>query len=147
MVPHHRVEQGKPLPEHPKAPEVCYFRDYDELERLMASLKEYKGVPACGSEFLLPAPGLGVHQSDHLTVVLPSGKVKVLRTMFWGDCTGETSHSSTSAYFVDCRSETIVAPTRWYSPSFRNASAQRVGEKIPGTREACIKSCEMHREG
>lgn len=139
--------KGEALPVHPKNKErdvVLYFRDYAELKALMSARDEYMGVAAYGSEFVLPHKDIGIHQSDHLTMALPNGKVKVLRSLFWGDCTGETSHSSTSGYFIDSQKETIEAPTRWYSPVFRDAPAKRSGQHIPGTKAACEKACEMH---
>lgn len=125
-------------------PEVTYFKDEEDLEAIFRNEPKYAGVPAVGTEFIMADKAFGVHQGDCLTVRLPCGKVEVLRCMFWGNCTGQTSHSSTSAYMVDWKGEKIAAPARWYSPSFKNGPSDLEGRDFPGIKAACEKCVEMH---
>jgi len=139
------VTQCGPEPAKPEAG-VVYFKDYDALSTYLAGIEEYKGEAAFGTEFLQPIKHLGVHQTDILTIKLPqSGKVKVLRCLYWGDCTGHTSHSATSAYFMDIKTERISNPIHWYSVSFKDGPEDKVGFRVPRTLEACAKAVEMHQ--
>ena len=57
----------------------------------------------------------GVHQLDVLTAKMQDGSIQVLRVLYWGDCTGSTSHSATTGYIVDPETETVVSATTWYA--------------------------------
>eukprot|EP00937_MAST-01D_sp_MAST-1D-sp2_P005890 g5890.t1 len=126
--------------------EVTVVRDVAELEALLRAEPMYAGKPVVGTEFVEASPRFGVHQGDVLTLRLPDGRVHVLRAMYWGDCTGQTSHSSTSAYLVDWRTETITAPARWYAPSFNQPGTPTglTGAHFPRFREAAEKCVQMH---
>eukprot|EP00656_Telonema_subtile_P007541 TRINITY_DN13537_c0_g1_i2.p1 TRINITY_DN13537_c0_g1~~TRINITY_DN13537_c0_g1_i2.p1 ORF type:complete len:351 (-),score=110.74 TRINITY_DN13537_c0_g1_i2:197-1249(-) len=122
--------------------EACYVKDTAALEALCN--KHYLNKTVIGTEFVSANPRFGVHQGDVLTMRLPDGQVHVLRCMYWGDCTGMTSHSCSSAYMVDYKSERITQPARWYSPSFVSAPSDRAGQAFPGINQAAHKCVEMH---
>ena len=124
---------------------VIYFDDYDELRAILGNAEGYKGCKAFATEFLLPPKSLGVHQSDVLTICPPGGSARVVRNLFWGDCTEKTSHSATSVYFIDCDQEKIAQPARWYSPSFKNSPEDKVGISVPGTKHAIDVACRMQQ--
>ena len=127
------------------SPNVVYFDEMEELQAHLEKADGYAGCKAFATEFLLPPKSLGVHQSDILTICPPDGSARVVRNMFWGDCTGKTSHSSTSVYFIDCATERIAQPARWYSPSFKNSPDDKVGLRIPGTKKALAMACRMQQ--
>lgn len=124
--------------------EVMFLSDQHALEELLRT--KYAGKHVLGTEFVIADPQFGVHQGDTLTLRLPDGQVHVLRTMFWGDCSGQTSHSSSSAYLVDYKSETITEPAHWYSPAFKNSPSNRAGQKLPGIKQAALKCAQMHSQ-
>jgi hypothetical protein len=137
------VQMGEPPASGAEA-EVTYFKDVDELEAIFRQEPAYQGVVATGTEFVMADKTFGVHQADCLTVRLPDGSVEVVRCMYWGNCTGQTSHSATSAYMVDWKNEKITKPARWYSPSFKSAPSDLEGHDFPGVKAACEKCIEMH---
>eukprot|EP00756_Hemistasia_phaeocysticola_P059855 Hpha_TRINITY_DN3684_c0_g1::TRINITY_DN3684_c0_g1_i1::g.1063::m.1063 len=128
------------------------FSTKEDLEKILrtATYKSYEGdeVPYKSKEVLLleycrPPASLGVHSMDVLTVATPEG-VKVLTCLYWGECTGASSHSTTAGYVVDVEREEIVGPCRWYAPYFATASDKLVGTKLPGVRKACEQAIAAH---
>jgi len=128
------------------------FSTREDLERILgtSTYKTYEGTDELyrGKEVLVleycRAPErLSVHSMDILTVATPEG-VKVLTCLYWGECTGPSSHSTTAGYVVDVETEEIVAPCRWYAPYFATASDKLVGTKLPGVRKACEQAIAAH---
>jgi hypothetical protein len=100
--------------------------DFDTLadvQALLAADPEYSGRPAVLAEFVQPTDALNlssdgfgnVHSLDIITLRTSVG-VKVLTVLLWTDCDGWSSHTCQAGYLVDVDTETIVAPTAWYSP-------------------------------
>jgi len=87
----------------------------------------------------------GVHQLDILTAKMKDGTIQVLRVLYWGDCTGNTSHSATTGYLVDPITETVVSAATWYSPSYLNQKTNMVGQKMPGVKKACAECIKLHK--
>lgn len=128
--------------------------DFDSLadvEAILAADAEYRGKPAVLAEFVSPAPdvrvaspGFGqVHSLDIVTMRTRAG-VRVLTALLWTDCETWSSHSCTAGYLLDVHSETVVAPTAWYSPYFAAQTSHLLGAALPGVREACEKACAAH---
>ena len=119
------------------------FNTVDELEEKVC--KEYKGKEALVLEWVEPDPALGVHSLDIITVRTPDDDVKVLSVLVWADCTGSSSHTTHAGYTIDLETETVVAPTGWYSPFFATQSDSLVGTKYKGIREACEDAVQAHK--
>uniref|UniRef100_A0A7S2NKP7 Alpha-L-glutamate ligase-related protein ATP-grasp domain-containing protein n=1 Tax=Haptolina brevifila TaxID=156173 RepID=A0A7S2NKP7_9EUKA len=127
------------------------FDTLDDLQAILGADSEYKGKAAIAAEFIYPAPdlklsseGFGqVHSLDIVTMRTAAG-VRVLSVLLWTDCEGWSSHSCTAGYLVDVHSETVVAPTAWYSPYFAKQKSNLLGCVLPGVREACEKACAAH---
>jgi hypothetical protein len=93
---------------------------------------------------LLSGDGYGqVHSLDIVTLRTKAG-VRVLTCLLWTDCDTWSSHSCKAGYLVDVHSETVVAPTAWYSPYFATQPSSLIGTIIPGVREACAKAVAAH---
>jgi len=128
------------------------FDSLADLQQILGADAEYDGKPAIISEFIHPAQdvrvssdGFGqVHSLDILTMRTKAGGVRVLTVLLWTDCDGWSSHSCTAGYVVDVHSETVVAPTAWYSPAFAKQRSNLLGMRLPGVREACEKACAAH---
>jgi len=129
--------------------------DFDTLadvHALLAADPEYAGKPAVLSELVAPHPsakvsteGFGqVHSLDIVTIRTRAG-VRVLTALLWTDCEGWSSHSCTAGYLLDVSTETVVAPTAWYSPHFATlGETDLIGTRIAGVREACAKAIAAH---
>lgn len=96
-------------------------------------------------EIVRPDPLWKVHQLDIVTVVTTTGP-KVLSVLWWGDCSGPSSHSSASGYCVDAKTGQIMTPVKWYSVSYANQNMSHIGRVIPGVEAACRKAIEAHTE-
>ena len=119
------------------------FTTESELEELMR--KTYGDKETVGTEFVVAAKRFGVHQGDVMTVRRNAqDPPRVFRILYWGDCTGETSHSAQSVYHVDADTETITDIANWYSPTYLGQPTNLIGEKVPGTQVVCKKAMEMH---
>jgi len=130
------------------------FTDAESLQRFMEEATyldyqkqptSYKGKKALILEFCRPPARLGVHGLDILTVATHDG-VKVVNCLYWAECTGSSSHSTTAGYCVDIEKEEVVAPCRWYSPYFATASDKLVGLKLPGVKKACEQALAAHSQ-
>lgn len=116
-------------------------KDFSDDEELAASLKKaYGDKDAFLTEFVDCKKSLGVHQLDVLTARI-NGKIEVLRVLYWGDCSGDTSHSASTGYMCDANTESILAPIRWYSPTYLNQKTGMVGQKLPGMA-AAVRECQ-----
>ena len=89
---------------------ILKTRTYESYE---GGTRDYNGREALIVEFCRPPPRLAVHSLDILTPATSEG-VKVLPCLYWGECTGDSSHSTTAGYVVDVEKEVICAPCRWY---------------------------------
>eukprot|EP01065_Artemidia_motanka_P044018 TRINITY_DN6202_c0_g1_i1.p1 TRINITY_DN6202_c0_g1~~TRINITY_DN6202_c0_g1_i1.p1 ORF type:complete len:439 (+),score=120.08 TRINITY_DN6202_c0_g1_i1:64-1380(+) len=128
------------------------FRNAADLERILGSSTyedyegetcSYRGRNVLVLEYCRPPQSLGVHSMDILTVATKEG-IKVLTCLYWGECLGASSHSTTAGYCVDIENEEIVAPCRWYAPYFATASQKLVGTKLPGIKKACEQAIAAH---
>ena len=118
------------------------FKEPGELQTLLKTA--YGNKDAFLTEFVDCKKNLGVHQFDVLTARI-DGEIKVLRVLYWGDCSGDTSHSASTGYMCDPNTETIIAPIRWYSPTYLNQSTGMVGAHIPGMAEAVRECQRLHK--
>ena len=130
------------------------FETVEDLERILTTTTYesyegetmgYAGREAMIVEYCRPLPRLGVHSCDIVTVATHEG-VKVLTCLYWGECTGPSSHSTTAGYCVDVEKEEIAGPCRWYAPYFATASDKLVGTKLPGIKEACEQAIRAHEQ-
>ena len=55
-----------------------------------------------------------------------------------------SSHSTRAGYVCDYQTEKIIAPAKWYSSYFADMSTPRLGEHLPGLREAVDRACAAH---
>ena len=128
--------------------------DFDTLEDIQSILggdAEYGGRQANLCEFITPSKSVrvssegfsSVHSLDIVTTRTKAG-VKVLTVLLWTDCTDWSSHTCEAGYLVDVHSETVVAPTAWYSPYFAKQNSKLLGRSLPGIREACAKAIAAH---
>jgi len=122
-----------------------------DIQALLAADPMYAGKKAILAEFITPdptitvsSPGFGnVHSLDIVTTRTKNG-VKILTVLLWTDCDSWSSHSCTAGYLVDVDTETVVAPTAWYSPYFAKQQSSLLGTKLPGVKEACEKAVAAH---
>ena len=127
------------------------FDCLEDVQALLAADTEYarKSAVLCElvhptSELSLASTGFSnVHSLDIVTIRTRSG-VRVLTVLLWTDCTDWSSHSCQAGYVVDVHSETIVAPTAWYSPYFAKQASNLLGTRLPGVRDACAKAVAAH---
>jgi len=127
------------------------FDDLDDVQRLLEADPQYAGKQAVLCEFVSPSKAVtvssegfsNVHSLDIVTTRTKSG-VKVLTVLLWTDCSDWSSHSCEAGYLIDVHSETIVAPTAWYSPYFAKQNSKLLGVRLPGVREACAKAVAAH---
>ena len=128
--------------------------DFDTLadvQKILEADPAYKGKKAILTEFIVPTESIAlssdgfsnVHSLDIITMRTKAG-VKVLTVLLWTDCGGWSSHSCTAGYVVDVESETIVAPTAWYSPYFAKQKSNLIGKMLPGVKLACEKAVAAH---
>lgn len=119
------------------------FRNVAELEGLLR--KEHPGkADTLVLTWIRPAVGTGgVHQLDILTVRTNRG-VRVANCLFWGDCTGPTTHTCTTGYVCDVATEKIWSACSWYSPAFMSMDAKRIGQELPGLRESVARAIKAH---
>lgn len=130
------------------------FKTVDDLQRLINEteytnnvgqiVKGYKSCDLLLLEYCRPKEDLGVHAIDILTMVTPEGP-RVLNCVYWGECTGPSSHSTTAGYTIDVDKEELVAPGPQIGPYFAaHVSTKLIGLKIPGVRKACETVCKAH---
>jgi len=128
--------------------------DFDTLADLQAIIEadqEYVGKSAVLCEFVVPATDLRissegyspVHAIDIVTLRTRVG-VRVLSVLLWTDCDEWTSHSCQAGYIIDVATETVAAPTAWYSPYFAKQQSNLLGAKVPGVQSACKKAIAAH---
>jgi len=128
--------------------------DFDtlaDIQAILAADPAYAGKDAILCEFVFPHPTLAlssagygqVHSLDIVTIRTKAG-VRVLTCLLWTDCEEWSSHSCQAGYLMDVHSETIVAPTAWYSPYFATMPAALLGTRVPGVREACRLAIAAH---
>ena len=127
------------------------FTSREEVEAILLNDPEYKGKAAVLAEFIRPTETLtlsskeygAVHSLDIVTMRTSDG-VKVLTVLLWTDCDGWSSHTCSAGYIIDVETETVVAPTAWYSPHFATQKSSLVGARIPGAKEACAAAVRAH---
>jgi len=127
------------------------FDTVEDIQAILAADPAYAGKSAIATEFVSAHPtmhlsgdGYGqVHSLDIVTLRTKAG-VRVLTCLLWTDCDTWSSHSCKAGYLVDVHSETVVAPTAWYSPYFATQPSSLIGTIIPGVREACAKAVAAH---
>jgi len=127
------------------------FNNLSDVHRILEADPQYAGKKAILAELIQPdpnvrvsSPGFGsVHSLDIVTTRTKSG-VKVLTVLLWTDCESWSSHSCTAGYLVDVETETVVAPTAWYSPYFARQQSSLIGARLPGVKEACEKAVAAH---
>lgn len=119
--------------------------DWTNDEDLTTKLRDlYGDKEAFLTEFVECRKSLGVHQLDVLTARI-EGQIQVLRVIYWGDCTGKTSHSATTGYMCDARVEKVTSATSWYSPTYKNQKINMIGQTLPGMAEA-VRDCVAAHE-
>jgi len=119
-----------------------HFTTAKELEALCA--RDFVGKQCLVLEFIRPRTGLEIHQFDIVTMKTLDG-VKVVTVLYWGECTGPTSHTTEAGYVVDVDSETLVSKCAWYSPYFASMTPKQVGTRLPGIKKAvqdCVRAHE-----
>jgi len=122
---------------------VDYSREA-ELQERMANEKQYAGKEALVLELVRPKKDMGVHSVDIVTMRTPDDKVKILTCLIWTDCTTSSSHSCEAGYTIDVETETIIAPTAWYSPYFMTQKSDKLGQVIPGVKKCCEQAVAAH---
>ena len=124
---------------------LAFGQDFQTEAEIEAVLRaEYAGKEAFLLDWIRPRRNMEVHQLDILTMRTAEG-IKPLNVLYWGDCAdGKSSHSTRAGYVCDYRTERIVAPAKWYSYYFAQMAAPRVGESLPGLREAVRYACAAH---
>jgi hypothetical protein len=88
-----------------------HFETEAELEALCK--RDFVDKECLVLEFVRPRTGLEIHQFDIVTMKTCEG-VKVVTVLYWGECTGPTSHTTQAGYVVDVESESLVAKCAWY---------------------------------
>ena len=129
------------------------FDTLEDVQRILDADPEYVDRSAILCEFCVPdsevklsSDGYGqVHSLDIVTIRTREG-VRVLTCLLWTDCDSWTSHSCQAGYLVDVHSETVVAPTAWYSPHFATMPCPLLGTRLPGVREACRQAIAAHEQ-
>jgi hypothetical protein len=120
------------------------FKTAADLEGILQ--QSYRGKEAFLLEWIRPRKDMeGVHQLDIITVRTPNG-IEPLSVLYWGDCSGPSSHSCRAGYTVDFHTEKIIGPTKWYSYAFVNQATPRIGETLPGVKAAVQKACAAHQQ-
>lgn len=108
----------------------------------------FRGHPALVLEYVRAHPELGTHSIDIVTVRTagPDGapRYDAVCVALWAACTGPSSHAATEGYVVDPCTETVTAPTRWYSAWFHDQAGTLVGRKLDGIRDACRAAERAH---
>jgi len=124
---------------------LAFGQDFQTEAEIEAMLRaEYAGKEAFLLDWIRPRRNMEVHQLDILTMRTAEG-IKPLNVLYWGDCAdGKSSHSTRAGYVCDYQTERIVAPAKWYSYYFAQMAAPRVGESLPGLREAVRYACAAH---
>jgi len=125
-----------------------FGEDYKSLAELKDSSEKeemWKGKEVLLLEWMRPLPSLGVHSLDIVTIMTSSGP-KVVSVLFWGECTGSSSHSAKGGYIVDVESETITSTAKFYSPYFAEQKGALVGLKLPGVKGAVEMALRAHAE-
>ena len=122
------------------------FSSLEDIQRTLAANPQYAGKKAILTEFIVPdeqvalsSEGYGAVHSLYIVTTRTKEGVKVLTVLLWTDCTEWSSHSCQAGYLVDIETETICAPTAWYSPYFAKQQSSLLGTKLPGVQEACAK--------
>ncbi len=127
------------------------FKTHADVHAILAADPEYAGRPAMVCELVSPATGVRIsssgfgntHSLDLITMRTRRG-VQLVTALLWTDCDGWSSHTCSAGYIIDVETETIVAPTAWYSPHFATQKSSLVGARIPGAKEACAAAVRAH---
>lgn len=119
-----------------------HFETAEELEELCR--RDFVDKECLVLEFIRPRTGMEIHQFDIVTMKTAKG-VQVMTVLYWGECTGPTSHTTEAGYLVDVDSETLCGKCAWYSPYFATMAPKQVGVKVEGIKkavEACVRAHE-----
>jgi hypothetical protein len=124
-----------------------YEKDFKTEDDVKAILKkEHPGkTGVLLLDWIRPRKDMEVHQLDIVTVRTAEG-VKPLSILYWGDCSGPSSHSCRAGYICDYESESIIAPAKWYSYAFVNMKAKSIGQKLPGLKDAVNTAIKAHEK-
>ncbi|GAB5362008.1 hypothetical protein AAMO2058_000761200 [Amorphochlora amoebiformis] len=123
--------------------EAKEVQSIDNLKRIAKGSEDWKGKQVLLLEWMRPKESLGVHSLDIVTIITEAGP-KVLSVLYWGECTGASSHTAKGGYCVDIESEMILSPARFYSPYFSKQPGKLVGTKLPGLKTAVDMSLRAH---
>mmetsp|Transcript_85187 Transcript_85187/g.241368 ORF Transcript_85187/g.241368 Transcript_85187/m.241368 type:complete len:285 (-) Transcript_85187:113-967(-) len=133
------------------------FTTKEEVEKLMEKRPDTNPgvtIPGVNDSILLervyPRQENGVDWVHCLrinTVKLPDGKISMMWLALQCDSSTFTSHNGKRQYRLDPHTGTILGRDQW----FRNRTTweedpKRVGTRLEGAPEACLKACQMHRE-
>jgi hypothetical protein len=128
------------------------FKEW-KVDEFMARM--YDGQNALIMNFALPqeklaGKKLGVHQYDILTIVDSEGDIQCLYTQFWGDCTGDTTHSATLGMVIDAHTGKFAGGICHYTPYFNTPEARKKCEEwrgvdVPKIKEACETAIAAHK--
>merc|ERR1712224_382082 len=99
-----------------------YFDGEQDLITKLSGI--YPGSEALVLEFVKPKKGLEVHSLDILTMRLNSGEIVTLSCIYWGNCTGNTSHTTQSGYLVDAKTGEFLSAVSWYVAYFKDQRHQ-----------------------
>jgi hypothetical protein len=128
------------------------FETEDDVEKFLGSTtfpgadgkpNSYQGKQALILEKVKPDPLYGVHSLDILTMTTVDGP-KVVSILYWGDCTGPSSHTCRAGYTVNLETEKIEGKATWYSPFFAKQKDDLIGTHLPGLKETCQKAIDAH---
>jgi hypothetical protein len=122
-----------------------YGKDFNTADELMAlCARDFVDKECLVLEFIVPRKGYETHQFDIVTMKTKEG-VKVVTVLYWGECTGPTSHTTQAGYLVDVETETLIGKCAWYSPHFATMAPKQVGKKLPGIKDA-VRACVRAHE-
>jgi hypothetical protein len=99
-------------------------------------------------DFALPTKKLGIHQYDIQTLAKPDGSIQVVSTIFWGDCSDDTSHSTNTGLAIDVATGKYCGVLGHYTAHFAkpgNVNTALIGTDIKQIKEACEKVCAAHK--
>lgn len=119
------------------------FKTKADLEKIAVKCKEWEGRTVLLLEWVRPLQETGVHSFDVVTVSTANGP-RVVSMLYWGECTGPTSHTARGGYVVDVESETISGKASFYSPYFAIQEGKLVGTKLPGVKKIAEMAVRAH---
>uniref|UniRef100_A0A6V3SZ72 Alpha-L-glutamate ligase-related protein ATP-grasp domain-containing protein n=1 Tax=Lotharella globosa TaxID=91324 RepID=A0A6V3SZ72_9EUKA len=119
------------------------FSTQESFMKIASEEKGWAGKNVLLIEWMRPLPSLGVHSLDIVTIATDNGP-KVLSVLYWGECTGASSHTARGGYCIDVESETIIAPAKFYSPFFASQKGALTGTKLPGVKDAVRQALDGH---